>query len=258
MKRISIIIALLVLVPATSQARHSQRHRIRYSPYAFSYHNSGLIPGNLKYSPYAFGPHNSGLVHAGTRYSPYAFSYHNPGLVVDRYRWHLPVCAPCVPRPDCSTTRSACAPPAVPRAAPARHAVSSATRREMRKTDGMYVIRQYLKDHGLANARINYRIGAKNQTAAVAFILVEKGLIIRYRNPDLIEEIQTGTKSRKMQFDRHEQYYETFAKTFERNGGAVYCVNAADRDQMIAALDNCEALTGDGQVQRPTTMYAKE
>ena len=77
MKRTSIIIALLVLAPAATQARHSQRYRIRYSPYAFSYHTSGLIPGGIKYSPYAFTPSRSGLVYEGTRYTPYAFSYRN-------------------------------------------------------------------------------------------------------------------------------------------------------------------------------------
>ena len=258
MKRISLIIALLVLVPAASQARHSQRYRIRYSPYAFSYHNSGLIPGGIKYSPYAFTPSNSGLVYEGTRYTPYAFSYHNPGLVVDYYWWQAPVCPPCNIARDGAMTRSAGRRPVARRAAPPPPALSSATRREFRETDGMRVIQQYLKDHGLGDAQINYRLGAKHQTASVAFILRERGLIIRYRNPEIMESMATGSEPERKTLERHEQRWETLARSFEEKGGAVYCVNTADKDQMIAALDNCDALIPDGEALRPTRRYAKD
>jgi len=258
MKRTSLIIALLVLVPAASQARHSQRYRIRYSPYAFSYHNSGLIPGGIKYSPYALTPTSSGLVYEGTRYTPYAFSYHNPGLVVDYHWWQAPVCPPCgIPR-DCTTARSASRRPAARRAAAPRHAISSTELREIRKTDGMHVIRQYLKEHGLGHAQINYRLGVKNQTASVAFILRKKGLVIRYCNPELMESMATGSEPEKRTLARHEKRWEGLAETFEKKGGAVYCVNTADKDQMIAALDNCDALIPDGEALRPTRRYAKD
>ena len=258
MKRTSLILALLVLVPAASQARNSQRYRIRYSPYAFSYHNSGLIPGGIKYSPYAFTPSRSGLVYEGTRYTPYAFSYHNPGLVVDYYWWQAPVCPPGGVARDCVTARSASRRSVARRAAAPRHAISSAKLREIRETDGMHVIRQYLKDHGLADAQINYRLGVKNQTASVAFILREKGLLIRYCNPEIMESMATGSEPQRKTLERHEKRWEGLAKTFEKHGGSVYCVNTADKKQMIAALDNCDALVADGEALRPTRLYAKD
>ena len=220
MKRTSLIIALLMLVPAASQARHSQRYRIRYSHYAFS--------------------------------------YHNPGLVVDYYWWQAPACPPCGTPRGCTTARSASRRPVARRAAPPRHAISSAKLREIRKTDGMHVIRQYLKDHGLGDAQINYRLGAKNRTASVAFILRKKGLLIRYRNPEIMESMATGSKPQRKTLERYEQRLGTFAKSFEGRGGAVYCVNTADKDQMIAALDDCDALVPDGKALRPTRLYAKD
>ena len=96
MKRISIILALLVLLPAATQARHSQRYRIVYNPYAFSYHHSGLVPGSLKYSMDAFGPNHSGLVDYGMRYDPYAFKYGRSGLVSDYSARRISLYVPCV------------------------------------------------------------------------------------------------------------------------------------------------------------------
>jgi len=255
MKRTSLFLALLalMLVPAVSQARTSQRNRIRYSPYAFNYHNSGLIPGGIKYSPYALTPTRSGLVYQGTRYTPYAFNYHNAGLVVDYYWWQLPVCAPCAVPQSCVSARSTAR-----RAARPQHKISAAQLREIREVDGMHVIGVYLKEHGLDNAQITCRMGLKNQTASVAFILRDQGLIIRYQNPKLIESMATGSKSQQITLERHEQQWEAFAKTFETQGGAVYCVNTTEKDQMIAALENCDALLPADATGRPTRLYAKE
>ena len=108
MKRISLIIALLVLTPAVSQARHSQLYRTRYHPYAFSYRNSGLIPGGLRYHPYAFNYHRSGLTFAGARYHPYAFNYHRSGLIVDCYWRPTPVCPSYQTCSPCDIQRNRC------------------------------------------------------------------------------------------------------------------------------------------------------
>ncbi len=255
MKRISIIIALTLLISTASQARSfgSQRQRIRYSPYAFSYRNSGLVPGGVKYSPHAFTPRHSGLVYEGARYTPYAFSYRNPGLVVDYYSWQTPVCAPC----QCQTTIQCVAPVRQSSnrrmAARRRPALSSARLREIRTTDGMHIIRQYLKDRGLDGAEISHRLSVASQTAAVAFVFREKNVIVRYSNPEIVETLTTGSEAKRKAYERHEARLETLAKTFQATGGSIYCVNTADKEQIVAALDDCDALAS-GRA----TLYAKE
>lgn len=257
MKRTSLIIALLVLVPAASQARHSERYRIRYSPYAFSYHNSGLIPGSVKYSPYAFTPSSSGLVYEGTRYTPYAFTYRNPGLVVDYYWWQASVCPPCGAPPCQSRVYTSNQRPVARRAAPRRHAISAAKLRQIRETDGMHVIRQALKDRGFENVEVNYRVGFQNRTASVVFILRKQGLVIRYSNPEVMASMDAESPARQVAVKRLEERWQTLAKTFQSNGGASYCVNTADKDQMVAALDHCAELVPEQAAPGPTTLYAR-
>jgi len=260
MKRISILIALAMLVPTVSQASRygSQRSRIRYSPYAFSYRNSGLVPGGIKYSPYAFTPRHSGLVYQGTRYTPYAFNYHNSGLVVDYYWWQTPICPP---RPSHTTTRRV-APYTTKRSngrwAMARRSsargpsISPSKRRQIRETDGMHVIRRYLKERGFGDIEIDRRLSVENRTASVAFVLRDKNLIVRYSNPEITEALAAEAGARQKAFERFEARWETLAQTFQANGGSIYSVNATDKDQIVAALDNCGALSPDG-----TTLYAK-
>lgn len=262
MKRISIVIALLVLIPAASQARHSQLYRTRYHPYAFNYHNSGLIPGGLRYHPYAFNYHSSGLVSEGARYEPYAFNYHNSGLVVDYHCRPRPIyplcwtCSPCdsIPRnPYTVHSRSAAR-----RAAAPRHAISSERLREIREADGVHIIREYLAAHKLDNVEISHRLSVENRTASVVFILREEGLIIRYDNPEVMASLSAESASRKKAIERHEERWETLAKAFQAGGGTAYCVSTAQEDQIVAALDNCPELAP-GDVMLPQTpLYAKD
>jgi len=261
MKRISILVALAILAPTVSQASRfgSQRNRIRYSPYAFSYRNSGLVPGGIKYSPYAFTPRHSGLVYQGARYTPYAFNYRNSGLVVDYYWWQTPICPPCQ-----SNTAIRCVAPttvkrsngrrAVAQRGPARRpSVSSAKLRKIRETDGTHVIRQYLKDRGFGDIEVNHRLSVENRTASVAFVLRDRNLIVRYSNPEIVETLTTVSGARKKAFERYEARWETLAETFQANGGSVYRVDATDKDQIVAALDNCGELAPAG-----TTLYTKD
>lgn len=261
MKRISIFVALAMLVLTTSQANgfSSQRHRIRYSPYAFSYRNSGLIPGGLKYSPYAFNYRHSGLVDQGARYSTYAFNYRHSGLIVDYYWCQTPVCPPrqsdtavrrIVPT---RTKRSSRRWPVAQRASARRSSVSSTELRKIRETDGMHVIRQYLKDSGCGDIDIKRRLSVENRTACVVFVLRDQNLIVRYRNPEIVEALAVGSGARRKAFERYQAREETLAETFQANGGSVYCVTATGKEQIVAALENCSALAPDG-----TTLYAKD
>lgn len=257
MKRTSLIIALLVLAPAVSQARHSQLYRTRYHPYAFNYHSSGLIPGGLRYHPYAFNYHHSGLTFAGARYEPYAFDYHHSGLILDCYWQPTPVCPSYQAYSPCTVSSNPCAVRSQSRGRRAAviHAVSSEKLREIRQADGMHTIRAYLRACNLDNVEITNRLSVKNQTASVVFILRDQGRIIRYDNPEVIATLKAESGSMEKALERHEQRWQALAKSFQGSGGKAYCVNATEKDQIVAALDDC---LQPAPPSTPTPMYAKE
>ncbi|MHC4521105.1 MAG: hypothetical protein ACYTAS_21130 [Planctomycetota bacterium] len=266
MKRISIVIALAMLAPAMGGTGRysSQRYRVRYSPYAFSYHNSGLIPGGVKYSPYAFQPGNSGLVYEGTRYTPYAFNYHNRGLVVDYYLWHTPMCSPGQAY-SAGTTRHvghAARPkrsrPATRRRPPRHAATSSQQTRPVRTADGTQIIRQYLKSRGIDEVDLSRRLSIRNKTAGIAFILPDRNLVIRYSDPETLESFAAESATSRKVLNRYEQRWKTFAKAFEARGGTIYRINTSDKSQIVAALDNCDRLAPGNATPHSTRLYAKD
>jgi hypothetical protein len=268
MKRISIVIVLSLLVPAVSQASRysSQRYQVRYSPYAFSYHNSGLIPGGVTYSPYAFKSGNSGLVYEGTRYTPYAFNYNNAGLVVDYYLWHTPTCSP---DPACRTsgvlhigraaqTSGARRSHAASRQRPTPYASTSVQEgRCTNPIEGSQIIKQYLKSRGIDNVDVNRRLSIRNRTAGIAFVLRDRNLAIRYTDPETLESFAAESKTNEKVLQRYEQRWEAFARKFEANGGTVYHVNTSDSSQIVAALETCDGLLPDKARPAPATLYAK-
>lgn len=254
MKRISLFVALAVLTPSLCQGYvntvNSQPH---FNSYAFSYHHSGLVPAGLGFSSYALSYDHSGLVYRGTRYSSYALSYHNPGLVADyAYR---PAGASVV----VSTYRAGCN-AGVPAPGPTRRrtVLTAEQRRQKQQADGMYVIRQYLAKRQITDARMSYYLGTGNGTGGVTFILRDKDLAIRYRNPELLEAAGAEADHKQAVIDRHEQYWTTFAQDFEARGGTIYEVAASDAETILAALDACTELNdADGSPGTPT-LYAKD
>jgi hypothetical protein len=260
MKRISILVAIVALAPAVSQASHcsSERYLLRYSPYAFNYHNSGLIPGGIKYSPYAFNPNSTGLVYEGARYTPYAFNYHSSGLVIDYYWWQTPYCPPCRVVESCSAPQRSAPASHARRRAVASRGPSASTRKlqEIRETDGEQIVRRYLQAQGLDDVRIDRRLSIENRTAGAAFILRDKNLVVRYTNPQIMESLEAEGGSRMKVVQRYEENWETFVEDFEARGGTVYCVDASEPDQIVAALAACEELSPDRLSEQ--TMVAKE
>jgi hypothetical protein len=267
MKRISMLVVLSMLAPAVSQAsgHSSQRYRIRYSPYAFSYRNSGLIPGGVKYSPYSFKSGNSGLVYEGTRYDPHAFNYRNPGLVVDYYLWHTPTCAPhqtCGAAAVHGVTQGTYPSPrsrAAARRRPTRYASAAAQELcRVNATEGSQIIKQHLKSRGIDNVDVSRRLSIRHRTAGIAFILRDRNLVIRYSDPETLESFGAESATNRKVLQRYEQRWETFAKTFKANGGTIYRINTSDSSQIVAALDNCDKLVPDSAKPQPTTLYAKD
>ncbi len=260
MKRISLLVLIVGLAPVVSRADliSSQDYRLRYSPYAFNYHSSGLIPGGIRYSPYAFNPNAAGLVYEGARYTPYAFNYHNTGLVVDYYWWQIPR-APTIIVETCPAPgRVAAATPARRRAYAARRRSAPTERsREIAKTDGEQIVRQYLAAQEMDQVRIDRRLTIGNQTAGAAFILRDKNLVVRYTNPEIMEALQAeGGISVKLA-QRYEENWDEFTQEFKARGGTVYHVDASEPDQIVAALAACDLLRPEGAAAQGT-MVAKE
>jgi len=271
MKRISLWIALLALTPTITQARwhHSLRYSVRYSPYARDYHHSGLIPGGLTYSPYVFGRGSSPLVYEGTRYTPYARTYDNPGLVLDYYLWPM-TCR--VPVPVCvrqvRTSRPRGAAPAVQRAharsgtaTPAgKTYAQSAPRgstRPVREKDGLQIIRQHLRDRGIAHVGISHIQRIDGRLASVTFTVHDRNLIVKYWNPKAVESLP-GTASYKQKvFERYRANWQKLAAAHEGRGGKIYTIESADKERIVAALESCDALDTGDNVSTHATLYAK-
>lgn len=261
MKRISLLVAIVALAPAVCQASHyySQQYRVRYSPYAFNYHSSGLIRGGIKYSPYAYNSHSAGLVYEGVRYTPYAYNYHSSGLVIDYTYWPTQACPVVQVVESCtpSSRRTAARRPSPRRPVSRGRYVSNERAQEDRTADGEHIVRQYLQARGLDEVRIDRRFCIENQTAGAAFILRDKNLVLRYTNPEIMASLEETGGGRMKAAQRYEENWEAFAKDVEARGGTVYCVDASEPDQIVAALAACDALNPDSP-DEPTTLIAKE
>jgi hypothetical protein len=257
------LVVLSMLAPAATEASgySSQRYRVRYSPYAFNYHNSGLIPGAVKYSPHTFNVGSSGLIFEGARYTPYAFNYNNPGLVVDYHLWHTPTCDPhlvCGAAAAHGVTQARRSRAAASRR-PTRYASARAEEiRRINATEGSQIIKQQLKSRGIDNVDVNRRLSIRHRTAAIAFILRDRNLVIRYSDPETLESFGAESASNRKVLQRYDQRWETFAKAFEARGGTIYRINTSDSSQIVAALDNCHKLVPDSAKPQPTTLYAKD
>lgn len=242
MKRISLIITLSALMPGLCQGylSGSSNYRVHFSSYAFSYRNSGLVPGGVGFSSYAFSYRNPGLIYTGTRYSPYALSCPRRSLIADYCRG--PVRRVCqVARPSTgATTASGSA------------TCGAATDR---RTDGLHIIRRYLAERGIGDVEMNYRLSLERSTAGITFILRDKKLAIRYRDPDLLAAAEADYRTKIV--ERHNRRWAAFAKDFEARGGSIYDVTAPDADAIVAALEACDALNGDVETMGSAMMYAK-
>ena len=263
MKRISLWIVLLTLMPGITQAFNYHvplSHRVRYSPYAFDYGRSGLIPGGLKYSSHALG-----LVYEGARYSPHAFGYGRTGLIVDYHLWHAPyACSPpYVNVPGYHTTvRTREAAPTPSSAARRRsrawaRSVSAGPPSRTAPNDTVAVIREYLRAHGFRNVGISRILSIDNKTISVDFTVRDRGLIVKYWNTDEIDALASQTGYRQRALEKYKSNWESLAASHRQRGGRIYCVEGSDKAQILTALDHCEDLRGGAEALEPSAAYAK-
>jgi hypothetical protein len=281
MRRVSIGISLLILMPGITQAYcdsySSSCCCTHYSPYAFSYHSNGLVPGCVKYSSYAFGINSSGLVFSGVRYSPYAFNYHSSGLILD-YCWWPTTCVvtgtpyssdtPCrevngtAPRrrDDPQSYRGSysqsshrvygsASPNPTPRAS---------TASPQPRQDTLLVIRQHLREQGLSNVRISRILRIDNKLVSADFTLPDRKTLIKYWDPQQVETLDARADSTHTLFERYKENWEDFAGTYQQKGGTIHHVAASDGKEIVAALDACLKPSPRDGTQERQTMYAKD
>lgn len=268
MKRISVFaIVMLMVVPGTTKARYytSLRCRIRYSPYAFNYRHSGLVPGNVRYSPYASNYRHSGLVSENVRYCPYAFSYRHSGLIADyccHYYWPC-YCSHafcCRDLDDCDTPCSACA---------SNHKASNSfdeikksygeklkahrekvkqlrdSRKEInitRQKNGKEIICSYLKSKNIGDFETDRLLKIDNKTISVNFLFRDKNLIIKYWNPEEIQSLAHQPRYKRNFCEKYEQTWRNFCEKYEDTGGKVYQIKSANEKEILAKLELCHEL----------------
>jgi hypothetical protein len=286
MRRISIAMTLALFVPSLTQADSVAPlvFRVRYNPYAFGYHNNGLVPGGITYSPYAFKASSSGLVFEGVRYIPYALTYKSTGLVLDYYWYPIPYamyspsCAPdqvypkdnhvqpcarrdsrtremsyrsqsCFESRDTATSTEAGRP------------VASAERQ-----DTITVIRQYLRERGISDVGVNRILRVDGKLVSADFTVGGRNLLIKYWDPAQTESRETKADSERTStssvgakmIEKYKKDWEAFAGKYQQDGGEIYVVATAGRTDIIAALDACTKLGPGDARPGPRATYAKQ
>lgn len=233
MKRISLLVALVALTPGAAHAYYGSG--VRYSPYALSYHSSGLVRGDAEYTPYALSYHNSGMV-AGYGISPFAY----PALIVPLAR--VPFIVPRVP-------------PVV-----RRHAQNGTgpQSRSPASVDPMHTIRQHLRAKGFDSLNIDRILRVDDQLVSVDFHVQDRNLLIKYWNPQEVQGLSAKEFSKQVAYARYKENWERYAQQYRQDGGEIYCINASEPQAIVAALDSCPRL-GPGQDSPiPPVLYAQK
>ncbi|MBP7053222.1 MAG: hypothetical protein KBE65_19620 [Phycisphaerae bacterium] len=250
MKRISLWLAMLVFAPGIVEAVDyvPPRYRTHYSPYAFSYHKSGMVPGGLDYSSQAFSYRHSGLVPEGVRYTPYLLRYGHSGLVIDYYGYstssdhYAPACGS---RPVCVPVRHA------PVGGPRACAV------ENRGPNPIETIRRCLQDKGHHDVNINQVLMIDSKLVSADFFLKDRNLIIKYWNPSEIESLKTQKEYKQTGYEKYREKWMEVAAQHEQNGGRIHCVEASGTEAIVAALDSCDELNANPEETDQAVLYAR-
>jgi hypothetical protein len=237
MKRISPLLVLLALTPGVSEAYGygSRFCGVRYTPYAFSYRNSGLVSGFVNYTPYAFTYRSSGLVPGyGVCYGS-SLSY---GFPVGGHFKRVPRAAFRAPR---SVRRFA-----------------QDVSQPVRPPDGVDIIRQHLLAKGIAAVDIDRIFRIDNQLVSVDVIVKDRNLLIKYWNPQEIEALDTKEGFKQKIYEKYRQDWTQVAARHEQNGGQVYDVEGSDTQTIVAALDSCTLLDAGPETSDRMVLYARD
>ncbi len=244
---------------------------LKSSPYAFSHNNpSGLAPYYLRSSPYAFSFENpSGLIPDYYRYSPYAFSFkHQSGLISDYssgyfipYDYHIYYpgvvfsgsmdCSMNCGSNPCSysvsdrldTAGFSYGQTSTVRNGRTAGAAEYANRMNMlREKDGMQIICSYFKNNSIDGFEMDRLFKVENKTVSVNFIFRDKNIIIKYWNPEEVRSILQQPGCKKVYYEQYKLQWMDFCKKHEENGGKIYQIESADKDEILSKLSLCQEL----------------
>ena len=265
MKRISIL-TMVVLLTVTSMAearrsgygyRHnSDRYRVRWS-----IHTQGLISGDLYYSPHAFRFGSTGLVPYWVRYSPYAFSFEHPSGLVNDFASYTG-CVNYRPRDysrkntsrvgyNCSNNSPGLSydPESYQRRIASRRAEAQRLReareerKQVRLEDESRFVSNYLKSRNVDFQAQNY-LRIDSRTVSVSFILEDKNIIVKYWNPDEIDLLESKSEYKRNAYIKYLQDWNEFCAEYVNNGGKVCQIISVDRKDICSELMQCRELDG--------------
>ena len=270
MKRISIlIIVFLSTITSVSYAGCNDFVHRRSDDICrvhWSIHTQSLIPGDLYYSPYAYRFGGTGLVPYWVRYSPYAFGFDHPsGLVNDlavctQNIYYYPNCSSytCTSRAGCNAgyytnncsikvsgmdyNRESYQQKLALRRQTAKQIREISRQREQaRLEDSSRFVTNYLNSRHIDFRPQNY-LRIDGQTVSVTFLLEGKNVIVKYWNPDEIDLLEDKPEYKKDIYVKYLQQWNDFCADYINKGGKVCQIISADQKDIDSKLVQCREL----------------
>jgi hypothetical protein len=246
----------------------SLRNRVRWSPYAFSHKQSGLVSGYLRYSPYAFNHKNpSGLIDEYARYTPYAFSHKNSGLVYDAYSRSCPsYYAPYyrIQRAPVVVVHSVRQPPCAPnyKYSQSSNKTNNSYRQKLiarrqrikklrdsrkqinmaKEKDAKEIICRYLNSRNINDFEMTGILRIDGKTVNINFLLRDKNIMITYWDLDEVQSLVQQSEYKRNYLEKHEQEWKNLCKKYTQTGGNVYPITSADENEILVKLMLCPEL----------------
>jgi len=240
------LVALLAFLPGSAKAYYGcYGYSIRYSPYALSYHRSGLVNGAAEYTPYGFSYYTSGLVPYYGFCEGYdlGYAFRIPGRhhgIAPRVSFRAPVHVSGGARGGHRPVQRCDATPGP------------------RPKDGIDVIRQHLRSRGYASVSFDRICRINNELVSVDVLVRDRNLLIKYWDPEAVQRLDTKDARQQRTYAKYKQDWERFAERYQRTGGEIYPVNASTPETIVAALDSCTKLGPGHNATRQPVLYAKE
>jgi hypothetical protein len=230
-------------------------------------HAHGLVPNHLYYSPYAHKYGHSGLVPYWVRYSPYAHTYnHRSGLVNDYafgtnsiyydpdsgiYKGASETNANCTvvvkdtagEMADRKETReNRIAKIKARREDIQQLAQARKLKRLANRSNGKETIVAYLKKNNI-NFRMNRLLSMKGKVLSADFILGDGRNIISFWDPVEIQALGQQAEHKKLAYQNYVNSWKDFCATYQQAGGKIVQIVSADREEVLAQLTSCDALS---------------
>ena len=267
MKRISIFTLVFIVAVSSLTMGHSPYY-FRHRRVHWSFHAHGLVPGDLRYNPHAHGYGRTGLVPYWVRYSPYAHGVKHPSGLVDDYAGFPSSIYYCpentnIYRGSCSmdSNRSLTVEDSTQKNADIKQdrenhlAKIKARREELRqlaqarkkeylanRSVGKETIVAYLKGRNI-DFRMNRLLSMEGKVLSTDFILGDGKTVISYWDPVEIEALDRQAEHKMLRYQNYVDSWKSFCTEYQRTGGNIFQIVSTDREEILARLTLCDALS---------------